>query len=153
MGRGCSDVHPVRRPHAERTQRRPRLPATGRFHGRVPPTRTTRAEGRDRPVSRGRRQQRMGDSGMNDDTEIIDGIDVDHLEDRPDELEHVAIEEGPDGGLQALPFRESGPVPGYVEIDVDLMEWGAVCAHVQEQTDYDRPINFHQIPTAEWGFV
>ena len=95
----------------------------------------------------------MGDSDMNDDTEIIDGIDVDHLEDRPDELEHVAIEEGPDGGLQALPFRESGPVPGYVEIDVDLMEWGAVCAHVQEQTDYDRPINFHQIPTAEWGFV
>lgn len=87
---------------------------------------------------------------MNDDGQIIDGIDVDHLEDRPDELAHVAIEETPDGRLEALPFTDDGGPPGYVEIDVNLMDWGAVCAYVQKQTDYDRPINFHRTPTADW---
>jgi hypothetical protein len=88
---------------------------------------------------------------MNDDGEIIEGIDVDHLEDRPDELEHVAIERTAEGRLEAIPFRESGPGPGYDEIDVNLMEWGAVCEYVDKQTDYGRPINYHRIPTADWS--
>jgi len=95
----------------------------------------------------------MGDSDMNDDSEIIEGIDVGHIKARPDELEHVAIERTADGRLEALPFTEGGPGPGYDEIDVNLMEWGAVCAFVQEQTDYDRPINFHRIPTADWDIL
>jgi hypothetical protein len=41
---------------------------------------------------------------FDDDAEIIDGIDVDHLEDRPDRLEHVAIQE--DGPAATDP---SGP--------------------------------------------
>ena len=78
--------------------------------------------------------------------EIVEGFDVDHLDDRPDELEHVAIEENTDGDLRALPFRESGPPPGYVEIDVDLMEYDAVCRYVEAQSDYDRRISFVRTP-------
>jgi len=83
---------------------------------------------------------------FDDDWTIIDGIDVDHLEARPDELEHVAIEEGPDDELRALPFRESGPAPGYVEIDVDLMEYGEIVEYVETVTDYERRICFVRVP-------
>jgi hypothetical protein len=83
---------------------------------------------------------------MTDEWTIIDGIDVDHLEARPDELEHVAIEEHADGNLRALPFRESEHPPGYVEIDVDLMEYDDVCRYVETVTGYDRRIDFTQIP-------
>ena len=82
-----------------------------------------------------------------DDREIIDGIDVDHLEDRPERLEHVAIEEDGDGELRALPFTESDTrPPGYVEIDVDLMRYDEVCRYVETVTDYDRRIDFTQLP-------
>ena len=74
-----------------------------------------------------------------DDREIINGIDVDHLEDRPDRLEHVAIEESGGGELRALPFNESDTrPPGYVEIDVDLMRYDEICRYVETVTDYDR---------------
>lgn len=85
---------------------------------------------------------------LDDDREIIDGIDVEHLGDRPDRLEHVAIQEGPDGELHALPFThdaEEGP-PGYVEIDADLMEHDDVCRYVETVTDYDRRIDFTRTP-------
>lgn len=79
--------------------------------------------------------------------EIIDGVDVDHIDDRPDELEHVAIQEDADDDLRALPFNESrGVPPGYLEIDVDLMQYDDVCDYVEENTDYDRPINFARVP-------
>jgi hypothetical protein len=79
-------------------------------------------------------------------SEIIDGVDVDHIDERPDELEHVGIQETPDG-LEALPANESDTrPPGYVEIDVDLMEWDDVCDYVMENTDYDRRIDFSQAP-------
>lgn len=82
-----------------------------------------------------------------DDCEIIDGIDVDHLEERPERLEHVAIEENADGELHALPFNESDTrPPGYVEIDVDLMRYEEVCRYVETVTDYDRMIDFTQLP-------
>ena len=84
---------------------------------------------------------------MIDDGEIVDGIDVDHLDDRPDELAHVAIEETADGRLKARPFRESERPPGYVEIDVDLMKWDEVCRYVETVTDYNRRIDFTRVPT------
>jgi hypothetical protein len=80
------------------------------------------------------------------ESEIIDGVDVDHLDDRPDKLEHVAIEESPDGDLQALPFTDPGGPPGYVEIDVDLMQYDDVCRYVETVTDYDRRIDFTRVP-------
>ena len=84
---------------------------------------------------------------FDDEAEIIDGIDVDHLEDRPDRLEHVAIQEEADGELRALPFNESDDrPPGYVEIDVDLMQYDEVCRYVETVTDYDRRIDFTQEP-------
>lgn len=84
---------------------------------------------------------------FDDDAEIIDGIDVDHLEDRPDRLEHVAIQEDGDGELHALPFNESDEIPpGYVEIDVDLMRYDKICRYVETVTDYDRRIDFTQEP-------
>ena len=84
---------------------------------------------------------------FDDDCEIIDGIDVDHLHDRPDRLEHVAIQEEADGELRALPFNESDEIPpGYLEIDVDLMQYDEVCRYVETVTDYDRRIDFTQEP-------
>ena len=81
------------------------------------------------------------------DREITDGIDVDYLEDRPERLEHVAIEEDGDGELHALPFNESDTrPPGYVEIDVDLMRYDEICRYVETVTDYDRRIDFTQEP-------
>lgn len=78
-----------------------------------------------------------------DETTIINGLDVDHIDDRPDELEHVAIEENTDGDLRALPFNESdSPHPGYVQIDVDLIQYAEVCTYVEENTDYNRRIDF-----------
>jgi len=79
--------------------------------------------------------------------EMIDGLDVDHLTDRPDRLEHVGIKETPDGDLRALPFNESDtPIPGYTEIDVDLMEYQEVCQYVETHTDHDRRIDFTRAP-------
>lgn len=84
-----------------------------------------------------------------DDSEIIDEIDVGHLEDRPDRLHRVVIKKNADGELRALPFRESrdGEPPGYIEIDVDLMEADGVCRYVEAVSDYDRRIDFTQVPT------
>lgn len=86
-------------------------------------------------------------TGTIDDGEIIDGIDVGHLEDRPERLEHVAIQREPSGELRALPFNETGDgPPGYVEIDVDLMRHDKVCRYVEAVTDYDQRIDFTQEP-------
>lgn len=80
-------------------------------------------------------------------SEIIDGLDVDHLTDRPDRLEHVGIKEDADGDLHALPFNESDTLPpGYTEIDVDLMEYDEVCQYVETHTDHDRRIDFTRTP-------
>lgn len=85
--------------------------------------------------------------GFDGDSEIINGIDVDHLEDRPDRLEHVAIEETSDGDLRARPFNESDELPpGYLEIDVNLIQYDQVCEFVESATDYDRAIDFSQVP-------
>lgn len=81
-----------------------------------------------------------------DEWEIVEGFDVGHLDDRPDDLEHVAIKENADGDLRAVPFRESGPPPGYVEIDADLMEYDAVCRYVEQHSDYGRRICFVRTP-------
>lgn len=85
---------------------------------------------------------------IDDDTEIINGIDVDHLNERPDELHHVAIEKRPDGELKALPFRNDGGPPGYIEIDVDLMQHDRVCEYIEAVTSYDRRIDFTR--AAKW---
>lgn len=80
-----------------------------------------------------------------DEGEIIEGIDVDHIDDRPDELDHVGIYEGPENNLEALGFTTQGP-PGYDQIDVDLMEYDDVCRYVENVTDYERRIDFTRIP-------
>lgn len=82
-----------------------------------------------------------------EDYEIVDGIDVEHIEDRPDKLHHVAISEGPDGDLHASPFEEREHPPGYVEIDIDLMDYDEVCDYVENATEYERRIDFTRTPT------
>jgi hypothetical protein len=81
-----------------------------------------------------------------DTWDIIEGIDIDHLDDRPDELHHVAVEEGPNGDLRALPF--TADKNGYTEIDVNLMAYDKVVRYVEMATDHDRRIDFTRIPTA-----
>lgn len=82
-----------------------------------------------------------------DNRGIIDGIDVGHVEARPDRLEHVAIEETADGELRALPFNETDSrPPGYVEIDVNLIEYDDVCRYVETTTNHDRRITFGRTP-------
>ena len=58
------------------------------------------------------------------DDEIVAAVDVDHLDDRPDDLHHVAIVDDGDD-LRARPFTDDDRVPGYVEIDVDLTDYDA----------------------------
>jgi len=82
-----------------------------------------------------------------DTWDIIEGIDVDHIDDRPDDLEHVVVEEGPGDELRAVPFTASAEPPGYVEIDVDLMAYDDVCRYVETATDDGRRIDFTRIPT------
>ena len=79
------------------------------------------------------------------DDEIVAAVDVDHLDDRPDDLHHVAVVDDGDE-LRARPFTDDDRIPGYVEIDVDLIDYDAVCRHVEQETDFDRRITFTVLP-------
>lgn len=79
------------------------------------------------------------------DDEIVLVVGVDHLDDRPDDLHRVAVVDDGDD-LRARPFTDDDRIPGYVEIDVDLIEYDAVCRYVEQQTDFDRCITFTALP-------
>lgn len=80
------------------------------------------------------------------DDEIVAAVDVDHLTDRPDHLHRVAVVDDGDD-LRARPFTDDDRIPGFVEIDVDLIEYDAVCRYVEQHTEFDRRITFTALPT------
>lgn len=80
------------------------------------------------------------------DTEIVQGIDVEHL---TDEFDRVAIKMRSSGELVAVPGREDDRLPfecfEIVTDGVELSNYERVCDYVTEQARFDRPVSFGEV--------